>query len=109
MSDEGASRGVRRLRGRGRGRHRRTQVDMDDRRGRMQRNRNRLDTIEYSPDRTHVLLQRAKDRRRVPKDVDALRGGDREQRRDRSRENERGPVDALMIHDDTRAGAESAR
>ena len=62
-----------------------------------------------APDRAHVLLQLAQVRRRVPKDVDALRGGDREERRDRGGENERRAISALVIHDDTRARAESTR
>ena len=100
-------RGLRCLRGRGR--RRRTHVDMDDSRGRMQGDRDRLTAVEYSSDRAHILLQRAQDRRRVPKDVDALRGGDGEERRDRGGENKRGALNALVIHDDTRARAESAR
>ncbi len=101
--------GVQRLRRRGRGRGRRTQVDVDDRRGRVRRNRDGLDVVEHGPDRAHVLLKCAEDRKHVPQDVDALRGGDREERRDRGGENEGSAVDALVIHDDTRVRAETAR
>jgi hypothetical protein len=65
-----------------------------------------LNAVEYGADRAHVLLQRVQDRRCVPENVVALRGGDRDERRD-SGENERGAVDALVIHDDTRARAET--
>jgi hypothetical protein len=65
--------------------------------------------VEHGADRAHVLLQCAEDLRRVPQDVDALRGGDREERRDGGGENEGCVIDALVIHDVTRAGAESAR
>lgn len=69
---------------------------MDDRRGRMRGDRDRLDTVEYSPGHAHVLPQCAQDSWRVPKDVDALRSGDREERQDRGGENERGAVNALV-------------
>ena len=82
---------------------------MDDRRDGVRGNRDGLDPIEHCADRTRVLLQRARDRRRVPQDVDALRGGDCQERRDGSRENECCTIDALVINDDTRAGAETAR
>ena len=75
----------------------------------MRGDRDRLDAVEHGPDRTHVLLQRAQDRWRVPQDVDVLQGGDREERRDRGGDDERGAIDALVIHDDTRARAETAR
>jgi len=55
-----------------------------------------------------VLLQSAQDRRRVPQDVDILRGGDGN-RRNGGGENERGAVVPLVIHDDAQGGAESAR
>ena len=47
-----------------------------------------VDPVEHCADSAHVLLQRAQNRRRVPQDVDALRGGDREERLDGGRENE---------------------
>ena len=67
------------------------------------------DRVEYSPYRAHILLQLTQDRRRVLNDVDALRGGDREERWYCGGENERGAVNALVIHGDTEASAESAR
>ena len=54
---------------------------MDDR-GHMREDLDRLDAVECSEYCAHVLLQRGEDRRRFPKDIDALRGGDREERRD---------------------------
>ena len=94
---------------RGQGRCRRTQLDVYDRRGGVRGDRDSVDAVEHRTDRAHVLLQRAQDRRRVPKDVDAFRGGDCEESRDGCGENERCAVDPLVIHDRTRASTEAAR
>ena len=40
----------------------------------MRADRDRLDAVEYSADRAHVLLQCVEDRQRVLKDIDTLRG-----------------------------------
>ena len=45
-----------------------------------------------APDRAHVLLQRAQDSWRVPKDVDALRGGVRKHRWDRGGKTNEAPL-----------------
>ena len=49
------------------------------------------------------------DQLRGPQDVDALRGGNREEHRDGGGENELGTIDSLAIHTDMGAGAEIAR
>ena len=54
----------------------------------MRGDREGLDAVEHHADRSHVLLQRAQDRRRGPQDDDALRGGVRKERRDSGGENE---------------------
>ena len=53
----------------------RTQVEVEDRREDCER----LGADEHGADRSHVLLQRTRDRRRVSQDADALRGGDRKE------------------------------
>ena len=54
----------------------------------MREDRDRVDAVEHRTDGAHILLQRTQNRWRIPQDVDALRGGDREERRDGGRENE---------------------
>ena len=71
----------------------------------MRGDRGHLDTDEHSADRAYVLLQCGQDRWHVPQDVDALRGGDYEECQDNDEENERGAINGLVIHDDTRARA----
>lgn len=80
------------------------QVDVDDRRGSMRGDRDNdgPDPVENGRD----LLQRAQDQRHAPRDVDPFRGSDRQ---DRCGEDESCAVDALVINDDTRFGAKTAR
>ena len=79
-------------------------MNADDGRGGPRVDRERLDAVEQGQiARPHVLLQRTQDRRRAPQDIDALQGGDCEERQDCGRENEQGTVDALelVIYDDS--------
>ena len=82
---------------------------MDDRRGHIRGDRHHLDAVYYRADRAHVLLQRVEDRRGFSEDINSLQDGDREERGNRGGESEGGDINAMVIHDDTRSCAESAR
>jgi hypothetical protein len=65
---------------------------MNDRRGGVGGYSDRLDAVPRGPDVPHVLLQGAEDRGRVPKDVDALGGGDIQKSWDRGGEANEVPL-----------------
>jgi len=78
----------------------RTHVEVDDGRGGVRGYCDAVDALEDRADRADVFLQRAEDRGCVAQDVDALRGGDGEERWEGGGEDEGGAVDTLVVDDD---------
>ena len=78
-----------------------TQLFIDDRKGGVRECRDGLDPVENRVDRGRVFLHRAEDRWHDSQDVDAVRGGNRDERRSvgtAADKRERGVVDAPGFH-----------
>ena len=88
-----------------------TQLFMDDRQGGVRESRDDFDPVEHRVDCGRVFLHRAQYRWHDPQDVDALRGGNRDERRSVGTAAEKRNEVSLIRRDSTtmRAGAEPAR